>query len=105
MEKVELDPDGKILGMRVKLIEDISMKMAKHDEDNILRSIIGSKILDFKLEKDERTKHMWNLTIITDAGNVPITRFHKVVDGAFLANDSEDAFYVPSMIKLRVRLS
>lgn len=103
-EKIEFDPDGRVHGMRMKIINDITMLMIKNDEKNILESLIGSKILHFKLQKDERTKRMWDLTIITDASDVPSTDFHKIHDESFLVNASEDKVFQPSRIKLRVRI-
>ena len=102
-KKIKFDPNGTVHGMRVKLIDDITMKMIKHDEKNIIEALIGSKIIHFKLEKDKRTKHMWDLTIITDASDVPVSDFHKIRDDSFLVNASKDKVYRPSRIKLRVR--
>ena len=100
----KLDPDGKILGMTVNLMQDISSKIFKHNEDQLLKSIIGSKIIDFKIKHDPKTKHMYNLTIITDANNIPATEFHKFTETSFLMKPSDKMIYIPSMIKLRVRL-
>jgi hypothetical protein len=57
--------------------------------DSALRdSLIGSKIIDFKVEKIPRTKHMYLITIETDA--------KPVKDGK--------ATYITTPLKLRVRI-
>jgi hypothetical protein len=73
-----------------ELIEKISKAKAQEEDKAILQAIIGSKIIDIKVEHIKNRKHMVIVTITHDgASSIPIGR---------------NAVANTNPIKLRVRL-
>ena len=56
-----------------EILNKMSLTHAKNVDMKLLESIIGSTILNFKVEKIKDRKRMWLVTIITDAPDVTIT--------------------------------
>lgn len=98
--------EQKILGMGVIIhdgVKQIQELLAKEEDRQILNSIIGSRITGFKMRADNRTKHMYDLEITTDAKEVELVDYMPINDDAFLLPQNKRRLN-PSIIKLRVRI-
>jgi len=71
-----------------EILEALAIERASKLDSALRDSLVGSKIIDFKVEKIRRTKHMYLITIETDA--------KAVKDG--------NVVYVTSPLKFRVRI-
>ena len=71
-----------------EILKELAMKRMEQLDSALRDSIIGSTIKDFKVEKIPRTKHMYLVTIETDAKSVK--------DG--------NAVYITNPLKLKVKV-
>lgn len=83
-------------------MKELQKYISKETDALILNALVGSRILKFEIKPDRRTKHMYDLTIVTDAKEVEIPQFKSLGEDALMMAPNKTR-YDPSLIKLRVR--
>lgn len=78
-------------------------KIAQLEDNRLMDALIGSRILDFRLEKIPNRKTLYYLHIKTNAPIVPLIE-PLVEDKTLKLVESKNAYQDPSEIKLKVKL-
>lgn len=99
MNKIIFDENNEFSKNLDELVRTIGRTMAEEEDRRLRASIIGSKILDFKIEPIPNRKTLYKLYIKTDAQNVPQLKYENRQ-----IMESEVEYYVPSEFVLKVKI-
>lgn len=83
--------------------ESVGRTAARLENDALMDALIGSKILEFSLEKIANRKRMYWLYIRTDAPPIPCIDV-EIENTALKFVPSTNTFRIPSEIKLKVKI-